>query len=743
MSQPTRRHPIFTRADEFIVRRDYESGMKLVETALADPDDRTTAIDLLSFNLLKAECLAFTGRHDMALSISEAAIDSLCVGDDHDLYARACFISAVAFYHLGDIDRAYEVGNLGLYASKRIGDTIGVIKALNWLGNVVFYKSEFGQAITFYTECAKTAMGADYPQFAAVANGNIARTMILSGQLREAREYFMVSREGLEGQLHRLSILRNQLSVSFLGIQMRDFDSAAAILTKLESEIFATCHLREQGAWCEYIAELELARGEFDAAASHLTQGIELASRGAHDESVIGQSRRLLAEVRLAQADYYEATAESERALQSIRQVGERFEEGVVYRILGEARLRIGQRSESRAAFKQSIDILRDIGACLEWAKSCLAAGRCDIFSRRERLAYLVEAERLFAAIGVEYWNDQTQRELNKVLQDREDEIQTRHPEVRETANTIFVTANRESLEIVRLAERLARTDIAILLTGETGVGKDQLSRHIHAVSPRHAAPFMPIDLSVLPDTLWESEIFGHRKGTFTGAASDKIGLLESANGGTVFLNEIGNLPLAFQSKLLELLDSKKIRRLGETDSRSLDIRFIAATNVDLPEAVAQGRFRSDLYYRLAQAPLHVKPLRERREDIIPMLRHFLLEFGVPPSDLGLLERQLWVERAHNGHWAGNVRQLRSFVHRLVAIAERPSDSEFPVWAERLLEQIDIIHEPNVGGKLSPESLSSALERNLWNQRATARDLGITEGGVRHLMRSWGIQRPD
>lgn len=743
MSQPTNRHPDYVRADEFILRRDYASGLAVTEQALASFGEAVTSIDRLSISLQRAECLAFSGKHDEALSISEPAIETLSVGEDHDLYARACFVSAVAYYHLGDTDRAYEVGNLGLYASKRINDTLGVIKALNWLGNVVFYKSDFGDAIMYYSECARTATDADYPQFAAVANGNIARAMILTGQLREARDHFVSSRKGIEHHLHRLSVLRAELSVSFLNIQLRDFDAADNSLRAIEGEIFASNHLREQGAWCEYVAELELARNDLPSAASHLLRSIDLASRGAHDESVIGQSRRLLAEVRLAQADYNEAIAEAERALQSIRKVGERFEEGVVYRVLAEARVRIGQESESRAAFKQSIDILRDIGARLEWAKSCLAAGRCDLFSHRERLAYLVEAERLFEDIGVKFWTDETGAELKNVLQDREQELNAQPSETRESKLNIFITASSETLETVRLAERLARTDIAILLTGETGAGKDQLSRHIHAISPRRNAPFLSVDLSVLPESLWESEIFGHRKGAFTGANYDKKGLLESANGGTVFLNEIGNLPIAFQAKLLELLDNRKIRRLGDNESKPLDVRFIAATNVDLTEAVAQGRFRSDLYYRLAQAPLHIKPLRERREDIIPLLRHFLLEFGVPVADLSLLGRQLWVERAHNGYWAGNVRQLRSFVHRLIAIADRPSDPEFPAWAERLLEQIDVIHEPNVGGKLSRESLTAALERNLWNQRATARDLGMTEGGVRHLMRRWSVQRPE
>jgi DNA-binding NtrC family response regulator len=221
------------------------------------------------------------------------------------------------------------------------------------------------------------------------------------------------------------------------------------------------------------------------------------------------------------------------------------------------------------------------------------------------------------------------------------------------------------------------------------------------------------------------------------------VGLLESANGGTVFFNEIGNLPMGLQAKLLEVLDTRQVRRIGESQAIPLDIRFIAATNVDLSDAEADGRFRADLFYRFAEAPLHLLPLRERRADILPLLRHFLTECGLPASELAVIDQHLWVDRAHNGQWAGNVRRLRSFVRQLVAVAERPSDPEFPVWADRLLERMDIIQEPNIGARLSRESLVDALARNQWNQRATARNLGITEGGVRHLMRRMGVQRPE
>lgn len=743
MSPSINRHPDYIRADELIVRRDYAAGRAVVEEALSSLRESAPKEDRLSLQLLRAECQAFTGHHDEALRVAEPASEQLSQGQDHDLYARACFVSAVSLYHLGEIDRAYEIGQMGLYASKRIGDRLGVVKALNWLGNIVFYKSDFSRAIEFYSDCATAATDSGYPQFAAVASGNIARAMILTGKLREAQEHLRSSREGLETHLHRVSVLRNQLSVSFLHVQLREFEQAEGLLQELEQEVFSSPRVREQGAWCEYSAELKLATGDYDGALAHLNRAIELASGSARDESVIGQSRRLLAETYLAQTRWHDAIAAGEDALQSIRKVGERFEEGVVYRILAEAQAQLGLHAEARASFKRSTDILRDIDARLEWAKTCLAAGRCSCFTRRERIAHLVEAERLFSDIAVEYWIEEVRAELQTVLHDRETELQRQSVSTPGRISAQFVTSDRATRETVRLAERLARSDIAILLTGETGVGKDQLAWHIHESSPRRTQRFLPIDLSVLPDSLWESEVFGHRKGAFTGATADKIGLLESANGGTVFLNEIGNLPPSFQAKLLELLDTHHIRRVGETESRPLDVRFIAATNVVLRDAVAEGKFRSDLYYRLAQAPLHLEPLRNRRDDIIPLLQHFLIAYGVPRTELPILDNQLWVERARNGHWAGNVRQLKSFVHRLVAITDRPSDPDFADWAQRLLEQIDIIHEPNVGARTSSESLLSALERNNWNQRATARDLGITEGGVRHLMRRLGVRRPN
>lgn len=736
-------HLAVSAAMDLLDRRDYSGALKYIQNCLADSSLSASQRDVDLLSAFSAECIAILGRNDEALAISLPIAQTYRPSDAHEVYAAACIASAAAYYFRGELDSAADCVSDALHAARRVDDIRLIAKSLNWSGNISFYAGDYPTARARYRECMDLVEERGLVGWSSVVRLNVGLTCALTGDLADAGSALNECLAGCAGEENQITAIRSQLVMSFVEVQARRFDAARRSLDGLKSLLAEDSYVREQGAWREYMGELELASGNLRESESHLLSGIELASRGSRDESLIGQSRRLLAEVRLAQGNYLEAIAESERALESIRKVGERFEEGAVYRILGEAHLRIGQHAESRAAFKQSMDILRNIGARLEWAKSCLAAGRSDAFTQRERLAYLVEADHLFGEIGIEYWIEESRHQLRGVFRDRDEEFTGTGSPKPDLSEPLFITADPATLETVRLVERLARTDIAILLTGETGVGKDQLSRLIHAASPRHAKTFLPIDLSTLPETLWESEVFGHCKGAFTGATSDKVGLLESANGGTVFLNEIGNLPKPFQAKLLELLDSNKIRRVGETQPRPLDVRFVAATNSNLREAVSAGTFRADLYYRLAQAPLHLKPLRERRDDIVPLLRHFLLEFGVPVSELSLLGRQLWVERAMNGHWAGNVRQLRSFVHRLVAIADRPSEPDFQGWAERLLEQIDIIHEPNVGARVSREALLMALERNSWNQRATARDLGITEGGVRHLMRRFEVQRPE
>ncbi|MGE0396869.1 MAG: sigma 54-interacting transcriptional regulator [Kofleriaceae bacterium] len=221
-----------------------------------------------------------------------------------------------------------------------------------------------------------------------------------------------------------------------------------------------------------------------------------------------------------------------------------------------------------------------------------------------------------------------------------------------------------EMRRLFAVLPKLAEAEVTVLLEGETGTGKSLIASVLHEQSPRASGPFVVVDCGAIPPNLIESELFGHEKGAFTGATSSRAGAFEAAKGGTVFLDEIGELPLDMQPRLLRALEERVIKRIGRNDTTPLDIRLIAATNRDLRKEINKGRFRSDLYYRLNTIRLRVPPLRERREDILQLVEHYFEEMGggEPPASL------LTDFSRHD--WPGNVRELRAAVERAVLLGD-------------------------------------------------------------------------
>jgi two-component system NtrC family response regulator len=232
-----------------------------------------------------------------------------------------------------------------------------------------------------------------------------------------------------------------------------------------------------------------------------------------------------------------------------------------------------------------------------------------------------------------------------------------------------MIYENQAMAEVIAQAETAARTDSTVLLSGESGSGKDVVARHIHSQSSRRSAPMITVNCGALPESLFESEFFGHERGAFTGASSLRRGLLEAADGSTLFLDEIGDLPLLMQVKLLHFLEQGRFRRVGSTRDQHADVRIIAATNRDLSDDVERQRFRADLFYRLNVVSLHVPALRERPEDIARLIDHFLdiyrQRFNRPQLDVSTEAR----ERLQNYSWPGNVRELRNCLERAAAIS--------------------------------------------------------------------------
>jgi DNA-binding NtrC family response regulator len=224
--------------------------------------------------------------------------------------------------------------------------------------------------------------------------------------------------------------------------------------------------------------------------------------------------------------------------------------------------------------------------------------------------------------------------------------------------------------EVFRLVEQVAPARSTVLITGESGTGKELIAKAIHEASPRATRPFVTVNSSNIPTELLESELFGHTRGAFTGAVAAKKGLFEVADGGSIFLDEIGDIPAETQVRLLRVIQEREFTPLGDTNPRRVDVRIVAATNIDLKEAVRQGTFREDLYYRLSVVPIELPPLRDRREDVLPLAQHFIAKYNeengrrvseqIAPEVLALLE---------NYSWPGNVRELENAIERAVVIA--------------------------------------------------------------------------
>jgi DNA-binding NtrC family response regulator len=246
------------------------------------------------------------------------------------------------------------------------------------------------------------------------------------------------------------------------------------------------------------------------------------------------------------------------------------------------------------------------------------------------------------------------------------------------TENNLFIIGKtRQMNKIVSIIEKIADSDTPVLIQGETGTGKTMFARHIHALSQRGEGPFVTIDCGAIMANLLESELFGHVKGAFTGAIRAKRGLLEEACKGTVFLDEIGELPPQTQVKLLRAIQEKEIRPVGGNQVIKIDVRFISATNRDLNQEVKSGSFREDLYYRLSLIPLHLPPLRERREDLLQFVAKFVQEFNQRHNKQVTKLSPTVLQKIMNLPWKGNIRELKNVIERAVLLSEGPViDSE-------------------------------------------------------------------
>jgi len=294
--------------------------------------------------------------------------------------------------------------------------------------------------------------------------------------------------------------------------------------------------------------------------------------------------------------------------------------------------------------------------------------------------------------------------------------------------------------EIFGLIPEVARSDASVLITGETGTGKELVAKALHAKSPRSKGPFIAINCGAIPDTLLESELFGHQKGAFTGADQARKGFLEVVSGGTLFLDEIGEISAKMQVDLLRVLEDRKIIKLGAREPVDVDFRLIASTRRDLLKEVSEGRFREDFFYRINVITLHIPPLRKRRGDIPLLVQHFLTKYSHETNKQVDHVTQETLELLRSYDWPGNVRELENAIERAVVLSKsrtlRPEDFLF------LKRASSKSTGPRTLREIEKDYIREVLEDNEWNVTHSSKVLGINRVTLHKMIKRYGLKKP-
>ncbi len=358
------------------------------------------------------------------------------------------------------------------------------------------------------------------------------------------------------------------------------------------------------------------------------------------------------------------------------------------------------------------------------------------------------EELRFFRAENLKAWIEPSIHQITSELKKAERKLRARKralarlvPEVEDPNG--LIARSPAMRRVVELARRVARVNSNVLITGESGTGKELIAHMVHNESARAAGPFLAVNCGAITETLLESELFGHSRGAFTGASQDRIGLFEAAHGGTLLLDEIGDVSPGMQVKLLRVLQEREVRRVGENKSRPVDVRVMAATNRELSDDIAAGRFRADLYYRLNVLQLHVPALRDRREDVLPLARVLLLDaserFKRPVT--GFTPRA--ADQLLRYHWPGNVRELENAMERAVALSEASllGPDDLPEEVRQAIPVPSLSGPVRALGEIEKDYILAVLALNEGNQTRTAEQLGIGSATLYRKLKSYGVHR--
>ncbi len=721
--------------------RDISGGLRLAEKcqdAMSDRSDPTAG----QLRRLEAELLYISHDYKKALASARLAASLLEPFGETAELAEVFLLTGKALINLGNYKEAETAFLDAKSLFRRNDNNSGNIDAANQLARVYFTRSEYQNAIKYLLEAVKLAEQLGDKRQLAFLWGNIGRVYTLMGNFKRAAEALMMNIDisaELGDDKERAKAL---LSIGYIEMQSEQYEKAAEHFEQAQPLLIKEELRRETAIYKTYCGELKIRCGQHSNARRLLNDAIKIAKSLSPESSLLVTPIRHLAELELALKKYSEASRLAERALALAQKVGEAAEEGAALRILaraalGKSKSSAKDRSKAIDLFSRALNIFEEIGARFERAETLVMMATCGMGSPRRRLANLFRAHDLYKQMGIDTKYEQTQNLINRA--DAPNPALDSQDQGLPEENRKFITANRQIKKALGHLETAAHSELPVLLIGETGTGKDLLAKHYHRHSGRKGE-FVAVNCAAFPETLLESELFGYRKGAFTGASADKQGLFHRANGGTFFLDEIGELSHASQAKLLTVLETRRARRLGDTAEDKLDIRFIAATNCDLSAMVEAGTFRRDLYYRLSGIQFRIPPLSERPEDIPLLLHHFLIKEGVAGENEQI--DPALIGEFSSRSWPGNVRQLESEVRKLALFSTMAREDSLGDLAGVLIQDDSDSHTVSLFNQVEQFErglILKALKQSNWNKSQAARSLSIHESTLRAKMKRYDI----
>jgi transcriptional regulator with PAS, ATPase and Fis domain len=785
-------------------------AMEEIETVENQQETEKFSLQRGSLYYLSALTLYNLGRYKEALPKAEQAFKTFKDTPENQRVAQTELIWGRIYLSLGDLKNAEIYIRDAITTYRRMGDQKEIIRCYNIIARIFFIKSEFEKAIEYLSEAKELSEKTGDFRMSAVASSNLGRIFILTGKWEKAEENLMNSLRLNETKNDELNMCRSLLSLGFVCCLKREFREAQEYLAKAFELAHKNNYLRELAIYHEYAGQLAYEQSDDKSAQMHYDKGIQIGEMAAPEGDINNQTYRLLAELQVAKKEYDQALISCQKSLEVSKSLGEKIEEGAVYRILGQIHSAQGEKELALEYFNKSVSYLQQIGAKYELAKTYLEAGRSNQFDYYKRLGFLSNAESEFRGLGSFYYLGQVNLSIANLLveenqydkaqlfladaeklfeETREQKAVCQVCDLRHTIEEVLfqasmlaksngrvtfdniITQNSEMREIIEKLKQVKDYDLGILLEGDTGTGKDLIAKAVHYSSKRKDKRFIPINCAALPETLLENELFGHKKGAYTGADKDEPGLFEEAEGGTLYLDEIADVPMSTQVKLLRAIEEKEIVRLGETKPRKIDVRIISSTNRDLKKAVREGNFRQDLFYRINTINIRIPPLKERKEDIPLLIKHFLKEYGIKEEDFKNFGLAKLVGRFLEYSWPGNVRELENELKRMVVLAQAYLPKRDPLdglLSERLYQSSEEISPPLAGGKakellfsdeihsavypdtslfekvkvFEKEKIIKALSQTNWIKLRAAKLLGIPEATLRNKMKKYGIKGP-